>query len=75
MSNLHATFKWEDEDEETGEMVGPLFVWDEDKDEMHWQSEDEWMRESEARKLAEEKGWGYNVDGPTPEEWANRNKE
>jgi hypothetical protein len=58
----------EDETED-GQMLGPLIVWDHQKNELFWESED-WLPESEARMLAEERGWRYAIDGPTPEEFA-----
>jgi len=56
---LYATFKWEDETDD-GEEVGPLIV-SHPKLGFVWES-DEWMRESAARQLAQEKGWRYSVD-------------
>ncbi len=58
---LMATFKFEDVAED-GEWVGPLYVDDLQTGELVWQSED-WMRESEARKLAETNGWHYDPGG------------
>jgi hypothetical protein len=66
MAKMQATFK--QEDAEDGEMVGPLIVWDPEKNDLHCES-DEWMRESQARKVAEEKGWEYSIDGQDPEEF------
>jgi hypothetical protein len=57
---LQATFKWED-DLDDGERVGPLIVAHPTRGVL-WESAD-WMTESDARALAEEKRWTYAVDG------------
>lgn len=59
-TRLSATFKWEDEDKD-GEDIGPLVVFDPDKG-VIWEAPD-WMRVSEARALAEAKGWQFGIDG------------
>jgi hypothetical protein len=58
---LLATFEWEDEAED-GEDIGPLIVYDPEKDDVVWESSD-WMRLSGARQLAEAKQWQFGIDG------------
>ena len=58
---LQATFKWEDQTED-GEDIGPLIVYDPDAKEVVWESHD-WVHLTEARELAQAKGWHFGVDG------------
>lgn len=60
-TRLQATFKWE-ETAEDGEDIGPLIVFDPDERDVIWESPD-WVRVSEARALAEAKGWQFGIDG------------
>lgn len=56
--HLVAMLKWEMTEE--GEDMGPLIVSDPDTREVLWEAS-EWMRLSEARKLAAEKGWRFDI--------------
>src|SRR2546430_17735228 len=58
---LQATFKWEDTADD-GEDIGPLIVYDPDQNEVVWASAD-WVRLSEAKALAAQKGWRFSQDG------------
>ncbi len=58
---LQATFKWEDAAGD-GEDIGPLIVFDPDTKDVVWESPD-WVRVSEARALAKNKGWQFGIDG------------
>jgi hypothetical protein len=57
---LSAVFKWEDEAED-GEDIGPLIVSDPNEG-VIWETAD-WIRVSEARALADAKGWRFAIDG------------
>ena len=59
MNGIEATFKGEDE-AENGEIIGPLILWDHDKND--FVKEFDWMPLSEARKLAETNGWHFTED-------------
>jgi len=59
-TRLQATFKWEDNDV-SGEDIGPLIVFDPDAKDVIWESAD-WVRVSEARALADAKGWQFGID-------------
>jgi hypothetical protein len=56
-----ATFKWE-ETSEDGKDLGPLIVRDPATEAVIWESED-WLTESAARRMAEDKGWRFSIDG------------
>ena len=58
MEGISATFKGEDEID--GEIVGPLILWDNDKDAFY--KEFPWMTLSEAKKLAGKNGWDFDED-------------
>jgi len=58
MEGIEATFKGEDEIE--GEVVGPLILWDHDKN--AFDKELPWMPLSEARELAKKNGWHFSED-------------
>ena len=60
MEGIEATFKGENQDE-AGEVIGPLIVWDHDKGTL-WKEFPEWMKHSEAKRLAEENGWHFSED-------------
>ena len=59
VQGIEATFKGEDQ-AENGEIIGPLIVWDHEKDDLV--QEFDWMPLSEARKLAEKNGWRLTED-------------
>jgi hypothetical protein len=56
-----ATFKSEDRDED-GETIGSLIVVDSESGDVVWEASG-WLRLSEARTLAETKGWQFYADG------------
>src|SRR5712691_9906956 len=58
---LQATFKWEDTADD-GEDIGPLIVYDPERNDVVWESSD-WVRLSEAKALAVQKGWRFSQDG------------
>jgi hypothetical protein len=60
-TRAQATFKWEETGQD-GEDLGPLIVWDPVTKSVIWESED-WLTESAARRLAQDKGWRFSVDG------------
>jgi hypothetical protein len=62
---LQATLKWEDQTED-GEDIGPLIVYDPDAKEVVWESGN-WLRLTEARQLAQTKGWRFGIDGSSTE--------
>jgi hypothetical protein len=63
-------FKGEDYSEEVGEDIGPAFVVHDPDDPGSTESPDRWMPRSEAKQLAVELGYRFEVDGMTDEELA-----
>ena len=57
--DIRATFKCEDVDPETGQEIGPTFLSDLSGG---FLAELDWMRRSQAKKLAATKGWRYGED-------------
>jgi hypothetical protein len=67
MATSYVLFKDEDFDEQSGELIGPVWIVrsEEDGDE---EEQDRWMTRSEAKALAESLGLPFEVDGMTDEE-------
>jgi hypothetical protein len=56
---IRATIKCEDVDPETGQDIGPIFLSDLKAE---FLAELDWMRRSEAKRLATSTGWRYDED-------------